>query len=57
MLHQGVRALKTKKSSNVIFLLKEYIRRVVGLNAQMYFNVTMGLGSDMMPKSLLKNTT
>lgn len=46
--HKVVRALGTKKSSEIAFGFEEYIKRMVTLITQTYFSVIMGLGLDAM---------
>ena len=54
--HKVVRALGTKKSSEIAFGFEEYIKRMVTLITQTYFSVIMGLGLDAMWQSCLKTT-
>ena len=54
--HKVVRALGTKKSSEIAFGFEEYIKRMVTLITQTYFNVKMGLSLDAMWQSCLKTT-
>ena len=54
--HKVVRTLGTKKSSEIAFGLEEYIKRMVTLITQTYFNVKMGLSLDAMWQICLKTT-
>ena len=54
--HKVVRTLGTKKSSEIAFGLEEYIKQMVTLIAQTYFNVKMGLSLDAMWQICLKTT-